>query len=458
MSADSNNEYFCDGLAEELLNALAKIECLKVAARTSAFSFKGKDVDVREIGRKLGVGAVLEGSVRKVGSQLRISAQLISVTDGYSLWSERYDRHMEDVFRIQDELSLAIVDGLKLKLPGSDRASLLKRYTDNEQAYQSYLKGRFHQNKWTPEGIRKSVEFFEQAIAIDENYSLAYAGLADSFVSLGAANAFGLPVSETASKAKAAAVRALEIDNTLAEAHSSLALVKLNFEWDWAGAEKEFKRALELNPNYASGHHWYSHYLIAMGRMDESLAASRRVLELNPLDLETNIHLGWHYYFARDYDRVLEVVRKTLELDSTFSEAYWLMGWACEQKGQYDEAIAAYHRSSLLEAKPEILAWLGHAYALSGNRAEAQKLLEKIEDDSKLKYVSPYWMAIINLGLNEDDETFEWLQKACDERNAWLVYLNVNPLFDRIRTDRRFEQLLEQLGLDQRKYTPQNSD
>src|SRR5215470_12047163 len=264
MSADEENEYFCDGLAEDLLNALAKIDGLKVAARTSAFSFKGKDVDLRDIGRRLGVETVLEGSVRKAGNRLRVNAQLVNVADGYSLWSERYDRELQDVFSIQEELSLAIVDGLRLKLPGIDRAAVLRRYTDNPAAYQLYLRGRYHQNKWTPEGLRKSVEHYEQAIAIDQDYALAYAGLADSYASLGAANAFGLPVKETAPKAKAAAIRALELDSTLAEAHSALALVKLNFEWDWQGAEEAFKRALELNPNYSTGHHWYSHYLIAM--------------------------------------------------------------------------------------------------------------------------------------------------------------------------------------------------
>src|SRR5215510_13957908 len=447
MSSDADNEYFCDGLAEELLNTLAKVDGLKVAARTSAFSFKGKNVDLRDIGRKLGVGAVVEGSVRKSGSRLRINAQLVNVEDGYSLWSEQYDRELHNVFSIQEELSLAIVDGMKLKLHGTDRAAMLRRYTDNSEAYQHYLKGRYHQNKWTPEGLRKSVEHFEQAIAIDQNYALAYAGVADCFASLGAANAFGLPVNETAPRAKAAAIRALEIDNTLPEAHSSLALVKLHFEWDWQGAEEGFKRALELNSNYATGLHWYSHYLIAMGRMDESLAVSRRALELDPLDLETNVHLAWHYYFARDYDQVLDVARKTLEMDSTFGEAHWFTGWAYEQKELYDEAIAAYQRSWLLQEKPELLAWLGHAYALSGDRTQAQKLLEKLKDDSRRNYVSPYWLAIIHLGLNEVSKTFECLQKACDERNAWLIYLNVNPLFDSIRSDRRFEQLLERVRL-----------
>ncbi|MGH9828125.1 MAG: tetratricopeptide repeat protein, partial [Blastocatellia bacterium] len=338
MSADPENEYFCDGLAEELLNALAKVEGLKVAARTSSFSFKGKNVDVREIGRKLSVGTVLEGSVRKAGTQIRVVAQLVNAADGYHIWSERYERNLEDVFKIQDELSLAIVDGLKITLPAANRNALLHRYADSTEAYQLYLRGRYHQNKWTPDGVRKSVEHFNRAIEIDANCALAYAGLADSYASLGAAKAFGLPVTETAPRAKAAALRALELDSTLAEAHSSLALVKLNFEWDWEGAEREFRLALELNPNYANAYHWYSHYLVAMRRMDESLAMSRRALELNPLDLETNIHLAWHYYFARDFDRVIEVAQQTLEMDSGFSEAYWFIGWAHEQQGRYDEA------------------------------------------------------------------------------------------------------------------------
>src|SRR5215470_2180688 len=433
ISADQDNEYFCDGLAEELLNALARIEGLKVAARTSSFSFKGKDLDVREIGRRLAVETILEGSVRKVGEQLRITAQLINVRDGYRAWSKRYDRQADDVFKVQDELSLDIVNCLKLKIPGTRREALIRRYTDNEHAYLLYLKGRYHQNRWTPEGIRKSVEYFDEAIKLDANYALAYAGLADSYSSLGAAHAFGLCVKETSPKARAAAIKALEIDDSLAEAHSSLALVKLNFEFDWPGAEQEFKRAIELNPNYSSAYHWYSHYLIAMGRMEESLTMSRRALELDPLDLETNIHLAWHFYFARDYEQALEVTAKTLEIDPNFTEAYWFSGWAYEQQGRYADAIAAYERGGLLQEREELWALLGHAHGLSGNQIEARKFLSKIKEGNEGRYVSPYSIAVVHLGLNELDEAFEWLYKALDEHNAWLVYLKVNPIFDSLR-------------------------
>jgi TolB-like protein/Tfp pilus assembly protein PilF len=447
MSADPENDYFCDGLAEELLNALAKIDGLKVAARTSAFSFKGKNVDVREIGRLLSVRAILEGSVRKADDHLRISAQLINAADGYRLWSERYDRQLADIFSVQDEISLAIVEGLKLKLLGEDRAALFKKYTDNSEAYHLYLKGRYHQNKWTGEGIRKSVEYFEQAIAIDPNYALAHAGLADSYASLSAQNAFGLSVTQTSPIAKAAALRALEIDNNLAEAHQSLGLVKLNFDWDWTGAEKAFKRALELNPNSAHACHWYSHLLIAMNRFDESLNASKRAIELNPLDLDMNIHLGWHYFFTREYDRTLEVARKTLEMDSTFTDAYWLIGWALVQQGQFEGAIDAYRQSRVSQEKHELLAWLGHAYALLGDQAGAQRYIDELDEVSEERYVSPYWIALIYLGLNDKDKTFEYLQRAFDERNAWLVYLNVNPVFDSLRSDVRFDDLLKRVGL-----------
>jgi TolB-like protein len=447
MSADPDNDYFCDGLAEELLNALSKVDGLKVAARTSAFSFKGKNVDVREIGRLLSVSVVLEGSVRKADDHLRISAQLINAADGYRLWSERYDRQLADIFGVQDEISLAIVEGLKLKLLGEDRAVLLKKYTDNGEAYHLYLKGRYHQNKWTGAGIRQSVEYFEQAIAIDPNYALAYAGLADSYASLSAQNAFGLSVTQTAPIARAAAIRALEIDNNLSEAHQSLGLVRLNFDWDWTGAEKALKRALELNPNSAHAWHWYSHLLIALDRFDESLAASNCAIELNPLDLDMSIHLAWHYFFTRNYDLTLEVARKTLEMDSTYTEAYSFIGWACVQKGQFEEAIDAYQQSRLLREKHEQLAWLGHAYALSGNQAEARRYIAKLNNSSEEKYVSPYWIALIYLGLNEKDKTFEYLRRAFDERNAWLVYLKTNPVFDSLRSDVRFDELLKRMGL-----------
>jgi adenylate cyclase len=448
MSADPQNQYFCDGLAQELINALTNINGLKVAARSSSFSFKGRDVDVREMGRKLDVSNVLEGSVRKEADRLRVTAQLISIADGYHLWSERYDRQMDDVFEIQDEISLAIVGALKLKLLGTEKAALLKRYTNSKDAYHLYLKGRYYLSKWTAEGIRKSINHFDQAIAIDPNYALPYAGLSDAYVSLEAGDALSLPATETGPRAKAAAIKALELDDSLAEAHAALGLVKLNFEWDWPGAESEFKSALALDPNYIYALHGYSHYLIAMGRTDESLEVSKRLLELGPLDLELSVHLIWHYYFARDYERAIEQALSTLEMDSKWFEAYYFLGWAYAQNQNYDQAIAAYNAGMSLEERWESLnAWLAHAYAASGNTVEARQLLKKLTEKSTREYVSPYIIAVVYVGLSEIDQALEWLFKAYEERNAWLPYLRVNPVFDTLRLDSRFDDLLRRVGL-----------
>ncbi len=312
ISADAENEYFCDGLAEELLNALAKIEALRVAARTSAFSFKGKETDVREIGRKLNVSVVLEGSVRKSGNRLRITAQLINVTDGYHLWSERYDRQIEDLFEIQDEVTLAVVDALKLKLLSSEKASLLKQRTENTEAYQLYLKGRYYWHQRTEEAVKKGIECFEQAIDIDPNYALAYAGLADSYSLLGLSEYSALSPTEAFPKAKQASVKALEIDNTVAKAHVSLAFGRMYFDWDFQRAESEYQQAIELNPSYATAHHFRALNLMATGQTDLAIAEMNKAQALEPLSLIINTNLGWMLYFARQYDQAIEQYQKTL--------------------------------------------------------------------------------------------------------------------------------------------------
>jgi len=452
MSADPENEFFCDGLAEELINALTKIEHLGVAARTSAFSFKGKEVDVRDIGRKLNVNTVLEGSVRKAGNKLRITAQLINVADGYHLWSERYDRQMEDVFEIQDEITLAIVDALKVRMLGKERAALLKRYTDNTEAYQLYLKGRYYWNKWTAEGIKKGIEYFNQAIEIEPGYALAYAGLADCYATQGAGDALALPPKEAFSKAKASAMKALAIDDTLAEAHISLGLVKLNYEWDWLGAEREFKRAIELNSNYAAAYHWYSHYLIVMERTEESFVISKRALEIDPLDLEINAHLAWHYYFARQYDQAIEQCLNTLEMNPNFHEAHWFLGWAYEEKLMYEEAVTEFQKAVALSGgSVQMIAELGHAYAVSGKKDDAQKALDELKELSKRRYVTPYTIALIYVGLGEKDQALEWLESAYEDRDVWLIYLKVEPKFDSLRSEPLFTDLMRRVGLVQGK-------
>lgn len=449
MSADPENDYFCDGLAEELINALTKVKAIKVAARTSAFSFKGKGPDIREIGRKLNVSTVLEGSVRKASSRLRITAQLINVADGYHLWSERYDRQMEDVFATQDEITLAIVDALKVTLLGDERAALLNRYKNNLEAYNLYLKGRYFWNKRpATQELTRGIEYFQQAIEEDPGYALAYAGLADSYAMLGSWENGSLSPREAMPKAKAAAERALEIDEALAEAHASLAYARLHYDWDWPAAEMECKRGIELNPNYASIHHWYSHYLMAAGCSEASLEESERALELDPLDLVINAHLAWHYYFAGQYDQAIERCHKTREL---YPASFWprfFSGLAYEQKGMYGEAIAEFREAIVVSGSVTFaVAGLGHTYAIAGKQAEAKTLLSELKESSKQKYVQSYDVALICAGLGENDQAFDWLEKACVDRSGWMPYLKLDPRLHRLHPDPRFQDLLRRVGL-----------
>jgi serine/threonine protein kinase/Tfp pilus assembly protein PilF len=451
MSDDAENEYFCDGLAEELLNALAKIDELKVAARTSAFSFKGKNTNVSEIGRALNVNSVLEGSVRKSGKRVRITVQLVNASDGYHLWSERYDRELQDIFDVQDEITLAVVDALKVKLLGEEKAAVLKRYTDDTEAYELYLKGRYYWNKRTGEGIKKSIECFQQAIEKDPGYALAYTGVADSYASLGFSFDVGsLPPREVMPKAKAAATRALELDNTLAEAHTSLAMINLHYDWNWPAAEREFQLALGLNPNYANAHHWYSHYLLPMGRTDESLAESRRALELAPFDLIINVHLGWHYLYTAQYDLAVDQFKKTLEMDQNYVQTHWYLGLTYEEKGMHGEAVAELQKAlALAKESTDIQAELGHAYAVAGKRVEAMHALDELRGLSERRFVSAYNIATIYAGLGQKDEAFDWLEKAYEERSDLLVYIKVDAKLAGLRSDPRFADLVRRVGLPQ---------
>ena len=447
MSADVENEYFCDGLAEDLINALTKVENLYVVARTSAFSFKGKEMDVREIGRKLNVANVLEGSVRKAGNRLRITAQLISIEDGYHLWSERYDRDLEDVFAIQDEITLAIVDKLKVKLLKGERAALLDRYRDNLEAYNLYLKGR-HYWSHRPLGISRAIEYFEQAIETDANYALAYAGLADCYNSLGSWENGTLAPSEAMPKAKAAAERAVALDNMLAEAHTSLAYGIMHYDWDWPGTEARIQQAFDINPNYPTAHHWQSHYLTAMGRTEDSLAESKRFLELDPLDLLANAHLAWHYHFARQYDEAIEQCWKSNDL---FPNSFWpsfFVALTYEQKGMLAEASAEFEKAIKVSGNVTFAkAGLGHLYAASGERAKAEDVIAELEQISRTRYVPAYDIAVIYAGLGNKDQAFEWLHRAHREHSSWLAYLKVEPRLDALRSHSRFAALLRRVAL-----------
>jgi adenylate cyclase len=443
LSPAKDQEYFCDGISEEILDALAKVEGLRVVARTSSFSFKGKNVDVSEIAQKLNVGNVLEGSLRREGNRVRIAVQLVNARDGFHLWSETFEHELQGVFAVQDEITRAVVDALKIKLA----VALPVHKKPNTEAYDLYLKGRYFLNRKNEADARRAIDYFEQALAKDPNDAPAYAGLADSYSSF----AFPLGVvtpREAMPKAKEAAQRALAIDNALGEAHTSLAYIAFFYDWDWAAAERGFKRALELNPNNADTHHWYSHFLMGQGRIEESLIQSKRALELSPYDILFNIHLGWHYLNARQYDQALDQIEKTLEMDKNFAQTYPWLGLILEQKGRYAEAIAAFQKaiklfpggSSIAEAE------LAHTYAVLGNREEAQKIIAELQQLSKSKYVSSFQIAAIYAGLGEKDQAFAWLEKAYEERSDGLVNLKAEPRFDTLRDDPRFKALLAKMN------------
>ncbi len=447
ISGDAENDYFCEGLAEELINALTNIKAFFVVARGSAFSFRGKNVDVREIGRRLNVDTILEGSVQRVHDRLRVTAQLIDAGNGFHFWSERFDREMTDVFAIQDEITHAIVRQLKVELLARERVAVLARKNETLESFNLYLKGRFY---WAqrPQGIHKAIEYFEQAIDKEPTYARARAGLADCYVTLGSWENGTLPPIEAMAKAKDAASKALDLDSRLAEAHTTLAYRTTHHEWDWAAAEAQFKHAFELNPNYAVCHHWYSHFLTAVGRTEESLSASKRCLELDPLDLVINIHMAWHYHFARQYDQAIEQCWKTSELHpNSFWPAYFF-GLAYEQQGQLDRAVEEFQIAVKMSGEVTFAAAaLGHLYGTVGKAAEARAVYDELSARGRHTYVPAYDMALVCAGLGWKDQALEFLTRAYEERSGWMTYLKVDPRLDTLRAESRFLELLHRVRL-----------
>jgi eukaryotic-like serine/threonine-protein kinase len=445
-SADPDMEYLSDGITESLINNLSQLPRLRVMARATVFRYKGREVDPQEVGRELRVQAVLTGRVLQRENRLIIKVELVHTTDGSQLWGEQYNRQLADIFAVEEEIAHEIAEKLKLKLSSREQRRMAKRYPENTEAYQLYLKGRYYWNKWTAEGTKRAIDYFQQAIAVDPGYALAYAGLADCYSSM-TAQGIGLSPAEAFQRARAAAVKALTLDDTLAEAHTSLGLIKLNHDWDWSGAEREFKRAIELNPNYPTPYHWYSHYLIVMDRIEESLIMSKRGLELDPLDLEMNAHLAWHHYMARQFDQTIEQCLQTIAMDPNFHETQWFLGWAYAQTGEYAKAVDAFQKAIALSGgSPEMKAELGYAYAVSGKNDEARKILDELKELSEREYVSPFCLALIYAGLGEKDQALEWLEKAYQKRVAFLIYLGRQPQFDVLRSDPRFADLLRRLG------------
>jgi eukaryotic-like serine/threonine-protein kinase len=445
-SSDPENEYFSDGMTDELINALAKVEGLQVASRTSVFSLKNQREDVRTIGARLNVSAVLEGTVRKAGTRLRITVQLSSAADGRTLWSERYDREMADVFAIQDEIAQTIVRTLRATLLRDIGDATPVRYTQNVKAYSLYLKGRFWWNRRTQADIAEGVRYFEQAIAEDPGYALAYSGLADSYAL--DLDYRGVPVAEGMERAKAMARKAITLDETLAEAHTSLAWVTFIYDWDWPTAEREFDRAIQLNPRYSTARQWYAWLLAAMGRFDEALTQGRSAVDLDPASVSIRRSLGWLQYYARQYEPALDNLRRALAMNPTAEETHRLLGLVYLQQGLYDDAAASF-REAIASSDYDVmaLAGLGQVAARRGRTEEAQAVLSVLLERSKTSYLSPVALCGLYIALGQADAAFEWLKQAYNERRGWLAYLKIEPMFDPLRTDPRFQVLVERMRL-----------
>jgi eukaryotic-like serine/threonine-protein kinase len=444
---DPNAEYLSDGITESLINSASQIPGIKVVSRASAFHYKGKDVGAKTVGRELGVRAVLTGRIVQRGNLLSIRAELVDARDDTHLWGEEYNRRLSDILAVQEEIVRDISGKLRQRLTGEEKKRLTKRYTENTEAYALYLKGRYHWNKRIGEDIQTGIGYFQQAIEKDPTYALAYAGLADSYVIL---NQYaGLPSRGTFPKAKAAAMKALEIDDTLAQAHAALALVHVEFDWDFSSAEKEFRRAIELDPKYPTAHHWYSLYLSWLGRHEQAIAEAERANELDPLSpIISNIRAA-AFNQARQSDRAIEASRKALELDKGFSQALISLGLALEQEKMYPEAIAAFEEAVRLSRRSiQAVANLGHAYAVSGRREEATRLIEELNGWSERGYDPLANIALVYAGLGQNEEAMRWLEKAYQARSAWLIFLalKVNPRWDALRSDARFQDLLRRIG------------
>lgn len=444
LSRDPNAEYLSDGMTESLINNLSRLPNVKVLSRNAVFRYKGTETDAATIGREMNVSAVLFGRVEQTGDDLSISVELVNAKDNISIWGERYRRRISDVLALQEEIARSVSEKLHPDMTGEEKRRLAKKYTESSDAYRLYLQGRFYWNKRTVEGMRRGIEYFEQAIALDPNYALAYAGLADCYSLLGEYGA--IPTTETVAKAGEAATRAIEIDNTLAEAHTSLAAVR-EYEWNWADAETEYKRAIEANPNYATARHWYGVYLSSMGRFDESVRELKVALELDPISPIINTGLGRAYYSARDYNRAIDQYRKTLDMEPNFAEARFQLALCYEGKQMYDEAATEYEKSANLFDDKTMMAWVARAHALAGRRDEAERFLKELDAMSKQRYVSPYFTAMIYAALGDKDHAMEWLQRVYEDRSYYVVWLKIDTVFDPMRDDARFQDLLRKIGL-----------
>src|SRR6184192_3114151 len=447
LSADKNDEYLSDGMTEELLNVLTKVKSLRVPGRSSSFAFKGRNEDniFREVGERLHVGTVLEGSVRKAGEKLRVTAQLINVADGYHLWSEDYDGDVRDIFTFQSNVAQRVVEALQIKLGVEAARALAKKPTENPEAHRLYLLGRYEFGKYSEAGWTSSIRYYEQAMKLDPNYALAYCGLADTYAYMGGVM---MPSKEAVAKEKEFAQKALELDPELPEAHLSLACA-FGGVYDWRNALIEFDRAIELNPNLAWAYEIYAWFLGGLGRLDEAIAKDKTAIELDPLNSFFQSALAYFLYHARRYDDAIVQIKKTLELDPASTLGRHLLGCCLLWKGDTPGAIAEFQRSKIVVTGAWYQGLLGYAYAISGDRPKAEQMLRELEEMAKRQYVSSSAFAAIYLGLGEKEKALGWLDKAYEDQESACWLLKVDPIYDSVRNEPRFQAILKKVGLDQ---------
>ncbi len=447
MSADKNDEYLSDGVSEELITALSKINGLQVKARTSSFAFKGKNEDIQKIGELLHASHLLEGSVAKSGNKLRITAQLIQASDGNHEWSDTYDRDMQDIFAVRSEVAQQVAATLKIRLLGEEKKQIEKKPTENLEAYNLYRQGRYYSDKLSEEDMKKAVPFFEQAVEKDPRFALAYAAIADNYVL--AADTYISP-REAFSKAKQAALKAIELDDSLAEAHASLGFVHFHYDWDWAAADKECRRAIELNPQSAQSYTIYMHYLAGIGRFDEANKFGARALELDPLSVSTHFFLGWSALFAGRNGDAIAKLSKAVELDPSNDWVRMFLGRAYLFNGMPQRAIEEMETAERLNPDDSYaLGYLGYGYAVTGRRADALKILRRLDEMEKHRYVSRFAHVYIYAGLGDKDKTFEWLEKAYQERSDSLAWFRFDPESKNLQSDPRFAALMRKIGFNE---------
>lgn len=440
-SGNTDVEYLSDGMTETLISSLSSLPNLSVKPRSTVFRYKGKETDPQTIGKELNVQAVLNGRVAQRGQDISVFVELIDISLDKVVWSETYNRKQSDLVTLQADIAREVSGKIKTKLSGEDVAKVTKTYTTSPEAYQLYLKGNFYLSKYTEDGYKKGIEFYQQAIAVDPNYALAYVGMANAYAF---ASGFYLPATEAESKTIPLTMKALELDDTLAEAHYLRGRSAFWYEWDWAAAEKHWKRANELDPAYPV---YYPVYLSAMGRQEESVKAQEAVMQRTPLDLLANLDMAYILLASGMYDRSIEQSRKALEIDPDYWGSYQTLGLAYGRKKQYPEAIAALEKARLVDANPSSLGYLGYVYAASGKQAEAKKVLEELKELSKHRYVSPYNIACVYAGLEDKDQAFEWLERGYTERTSYMVLLKTETTLDNLRDDPRFKDLLKRMNL-----------